>query len=414
MLKEYNDHNNNGFQLLGTALFAYMLIIILILTLAPFQYHMPDRLALFWFWDIKEVLQNISLFIPFGFLVHSIISKKQKFYLLKVFLFGVLVSTFIEFNQFFIYRRMTSFIDIAANASGAFFGALLYVSFKNRLAKASGKIILELPLMNLLFLLIPLLWLSSLAIGKEVQRILLIFPLGIMGAILISEIYLNRIYSKTYFNRSVFVLFFVGWFFVGTLPALLEFPKSILLFAIVIGLFVIIRFLFKKQKIASEKRFELKSVKMIAPVYFIYLIALNRWPLKSFEINYSFVFVQSELFSNSDLDFIIRTIQLFSSFTIVGYILYQYLNRTQPKHTVFKLILSLIVMAFIIEMPRGFHQSQVAAFTSIFFNFFWGLFGALIYILQLHYFKTLQTDQKEVQLELDFSTKSVVKCNRAS
>ncbi|KAA3617316.1 MAG: VanZ family protein [Calditrichaeota bacterium] len=414
MLFENNSRQDGSFKLLGTALFAYMLIIILVITLAPFRYHVPQKLAIFWFWDVKEVLQNIFLFTPFGFLIHSIIGEKSRFYLAKVYLLGLALSSFIEFNQFFIYTRMTSLIDIAANSFGSLVGAFFYVQFKKRLSKASGKIILEIPLMNLLFLLIPLLWLSSLAIGKEVQRIWLILPLGLMGAILISEIYLNRIYSKTYFNRILFFLFFFAWFIISTFPALVEFPKTILAFCLICVAFIAVRFLLQKQKMASEQRFELRTLIKIVPLYCFYIIILNRWPIRSFDSNYSFSFVQPELFSTSDLDFIIRTIQLFSSFTIVGYTLYQYINRRKPRNITAKLIFSLLAISMIIEMPRGFNPSQVAVFTNIFFNFFWGLFGALIYILQLHYFKSIQNEKKEVQLELDFDTKSIVRRKRAS
>jgi glycopeptide antibiotics resistance protein len=409
-----NKQNRAGTNLFGTALFAYMMIIILVITLAPFRYHLPPKYGLIWFWNYKEVLQNVFLFMPFGFLIHTVIGKNNRHYLLVTFLLGALLSSFVEINQIFIYRRMTSLIDVAANATGAFLGALFYLGLKKRLSKISGKIILEIPLMNLLFLLIPLLWLSGLAIGKEMQRIVLFLPLGLMGTLLISDVFHNRAQNQNMRNKALFVLMFLGWFITGALPALLEFPKIILLFSAVLGATILLFIFIPKKKRRADTRFELRSLKKIVPVYFIYLILLNRWPIKSFSFNYDFAFVPPDLFSNSDLDYIIRTIQLFSSFTIVGYILYQYLNRAHPTQTVTKLIVSLLVIALVIELPRGFHPSQQAAFINVFFNFFWGLFGALIYILQLHYFKVLQAAQEEEPLRLDFISKSVVKQKRAS
>jgi glycopeptide antibiotics resistance protein len=414
MQNQNNQQDNHSSSLLGTALFAYMMIIILVITLAPFRYHLPQKYGLIWFWNYKEVLQNVFLFMPFGFLLHTIFGKNSPYYLFKVLLAGMLLSVFVELNQIFIYRRMTSLIDVAANASGAFLGALFYIGLKKRLSNISGKIILEIPLMNLLFLLIPLLWLSGLAIGNEVQRVVLFLPLGLMGALLISDVFHNRAQNQNVINKALFVLLFLGWFITGSLPALLEFPKTILLFSAVLGMFVLLFIFVPKKKLQADTRFELRSLKKIVPVYFFYLILLNRWPIKLFSFNYDFAFVPPDLFSNSDLDFIIRTIQLFSSFTIVGYILYQYLNRAHPTHTVTKLIVSLLIIALVIELPRGFHPSQQAAFINVFFDFFWGLFGALIYILQLHYFKVLQAAQEEETLHLDFASKSVVKQKRAS
>jgi glycopeptide antibiotics resistance protein len=407
MVFEHNHRSSGGFQLLGTALFSYMLIIVLIITLAPFRYHIPEAFRLFWIWDLKEILQNIALFLPFGFLIYSIINPTQKYYLFKVFLFGLSLSALIEFNQLFIVTRMASLLDIATNAFGAFLGGYLYIVFKKRFVKTSLRRILEIPLMSLLFLMIPLLWLSSMAIGNQLQRIWLIAPLGLIGAVIISDVYKNRIYSKSNYGRIIFTLFYFIWFISGTFPALLQFPLTIFFISFLIWTLGVMRFLLQKQNALPDRRFEIKSLKMIAPIFGFYLIFLNRWPLKSFDISYNFVFVQNELFSNSDLVFIIRMIQVFSSFTIVGYMLYQYLKRRHRHYTVQKFIILLLVIALITELPRGFYPGQDAVFANIFFDFFWGLFGALIYILQLHYFKAIQNEHNQIQLELDFSTKSV-------
>lgn len=406
MQNSENPVLSQSYRLLGTALFTYMLIFVLMITLAPFSYHIPERLAVFWFWELKEMLQNVFLFVPFGFLLHSVINPSRKGYLHKVFWASLGLSTFIEFNQFYIYTRMTSLYDIFANTGGGVIGALFYNLIREKLNQLSGKMVLDMPLTNLLFLLVPLLWLSSLAIGNQLQRIWLLLPLGLIGLIIVADLFTNRIHPS-WINRLFTLLFYEAWFLSGAFPALIEYPKIVALMAFVCGIVLGVILLLYTPPKNGEQRFELSALKKIVPLYALYLIVLNRWPMRSFTFDYNFTFVPEGLFTNSDLDDIIRMIQLFSSFTIVGYVMYQYINRKHPRNSLLKLVFFLLVAAVFIEMPRGFNPSQQATLTYIFFDFFWGLFGSLIYILQLHYYKAIKNSNLEEKLKLDFDSKTV-------
>ena len=58
-------------------------------------------------------------------------------------------------------------MDVVTNGFGAWLGALLFKLLEKIFA-------LELPLMNLVYLLIPLLWLNGLSLGGEIRRMELI------------------------------------------------------------------------------------------------------------------------------------------------------------------------------------------------------------------------------------------------
>ena len=89
----------------------------------------------------------------------------------------------IEFTQLFIPGRYASAIDVITNGVGAWLGGLIFVLLAKSLKEERTDRLpaMELPLMNLVYLLIPLMWLTGLATGGEVLRWLLVVLLGLFG-----------------------------------------------------------------------------------------------------------------------------------------------------------------------------------------------------------------------------------------
>jgi len=101
----------------------------------------------------------------------------------------------IEAAQLFVHGRYTSVIDVITNGSGAWFGGLIFVLLKQTLQEEHvGRLLaLELPLMNLVYLLIPLMWLTSLSAGNEVLRWWLMVLLGLFGGGVLFSNYFYRL-----------------------------------------------------------------------------------------------------------------------------------------------------------------------------------------------------------------------------
>jgi glycopeptide antibiotics resistance protein len=102
-------------KILGAALLFYIVIVTLIFTLAPFNYHFSNLNGISGIFDMQfsDGIKNVILFIPTGFLLASIFTDNKKY--IKSFLFGFLFSAFIEFNQIFIPARNPGFNDILTN-----------------------------------------------------------------------------------------------------------------------------------------------------------------------------------------------------------------------------------------------------------------------------------------------------------
>ena len=151
---------------LGGALLAYMLGVTLIITLLPFQFDWPSRWRVMFTGGAIDVVANVLLFLPLGFLFRLARRAEFRHSTLTVLWVGALLSMAIESAQLFERTRYTSVLDVTTNALGAWLGALAF----DRLAPRArvdgalvGRLALELPLMGLIYLMIPLLWLNALA-----------------------------------------------------------------------------------------------------------------------------------------------------------------------------------------------------------------------------------------------------------
>lgn len=380
-------------KVLGAALLIYILVVTLLFTLAPYNYSITNlnNLNDFFGWEIKDSIMNIILFIPTGFLLFPILPERKKY--IYATLFGFLFSCFIEFNQIFIPSRSPGFNDIVTNSAGALIGSLGHQYAKNFVRSRSDALWhLGIPVMNIIFLMIPLLWLSSFAAGYDVNRLWLLLLLGIAGAILVSEIYINRIQPKNFNYLLVFTFLLSMWYVISVFPALYKYPKRIIFFLGLINLFA---FFYMKYgfKIKNDKRFELKTLNRIIPLFILYILLLSQWPLSLPETSFQFSWLTDYKLQRNYILSIYRYVEYFTAFAMVGYLLSQYINRSQNQlHKSLRVIKWLLMLTMLLEIPRGFHPGYYATLENVVVSFAWGIFGAGIYLMQLDYFKFVKDE----------------------
>jgi glycopeptide antibiotics resistance protein len=108
---------------LNYALLIYMCIIILIITLSPFNFKVPEKMRIFWILNFKDFIINIILFIPVGFLFALTRRSGEDTIIVVPLVFGVLFSLLIESAQQFLPDRFPQVSDIITNGIGAWLGA---------------------------------------------------------------------------------------------------------------------------------------------------------------------------------------------------------------------------------------------------------------------------------------------------
>jgi glycopeptide antibiotics resistance protein len=358
-----------------------------LITLIPFEFRIPREPKITWSTNFTDFITNILLFIPIGFLFRINRRQSKDMLCLNTLIFGFLLSSAIEFTQVFIPGRYPQFIDLITNGLGAWLGAIFFVSLKRQLSgEQTGKLFsLELPLMNLVYLLIPLMWLNGLATGEEAARLWLMFLLGLCGTGAICSIAIYRFRNTGALFFAKLSLLTMSWFFIATLPVLFKFPMQITIITISIGIIAPIIAGFPKKDKEDEQRFEMPTLKRILPLFGLYLLLLIIWPttlpIGDWQLNIDY----KELAFNDRIAFTFRFIEFIAAFTLLGYTIAQMRGRKDESagKTLAWIFLAALISSIFIEIIRGYPPLFISNIMEIVFITAAGLYGGVIYRLQL-------------------------------
>lgn len=316
-----------------SALFIYMTAVVILITLIPFTFRIPAEFRIGWSGNVPDMITNVILFLPVGFLFRLSRGKNRDRFCAKALCLGILLSSAIEFTQIFIPGRYCSVVDVLTNGLGAWLGAMVY----DMLAGGSKEhypirlFALELPLMNVVYLLIPLMWLNGLSTGNETARLVLLLLLALFGSGVLVSIYVHRLKQGGRLTPNRLSLVTASWFIVASLPTLVNFPLEVACIELVIAALVQVpaRLLTRREK--GEMRFELPTLRVLMPLYGIYLLLLALWPttvpFQNWEVGVHF----QELAFNQRIVFTFRFIEAIGAFTLFGYMLVEMRGRKKES-----------------------------------------------------------------------------------
>jgi len=372
---------------LSNALLMYMVGVVLLITLIPFQFHIPQKIPSIWEINLNDSITNVFLFLPLGFLFELSRRRHKDTLCVKALGFGILVSVVIEITQVFLLGRYTSVIDVMTNGAGAWVGALIFTLIKRNVnqTRIAGVFALELPLMNLVYLLIPLIWLNGLSAGHEGSRVWLLVVLGLFGAIVLSSVYIHRLRYVERLSSSKLTFLAMGWFFVAALPALAHFPLQSILCGIGVGIIVRLLTAFQKKTIQADLRFVLPTLKRLLPLYIFYLLLLALWPTTVAFGEWQRTVHLQELMFDERIVFIFRFVEYIAAFTLLGYIVAEMRGRKQESVTkilVWIVVLSLSCVIGIVFL-KGHTPFSLLTIVEVALITGASLYGGIIYRLQL-------------------------------
>ena len=262
---------------LATGLLTYTALVTAVVTLLPFQFAFPSSPRVVLAGDMVDVLANLVLFVPLGFL-YAVVRQDRSPSLLRVCLVALLASAAIESVQLFEVTRFASLSDVIANGAGAGLGAMGQRRLARRIAmdaRTVGRLSLELPLMGLVYLLIPLLWLDGLAGRDSATHLWPMLALGLFGASLLASAQRHHFGPNRSLSRELMTGAACAWFLLGGFPGLAP-RASILLFLMLaaVGAFVWVRSEDQSRTRSINRRFESKALSEAAPFYAAYLLLL--------------------------------------------------------------------------------------------------------------------------------------------
>lgn len=389
----------NKKNVIGASLLVYFICIVFLITLIPFDFKSPENIEISWRLESGiTMVANIFLFIPIGFLFALTQNSNKAPFCFQALGFGLLLSLFIEIAQVFVHGRTSSVIDMLTNGFGAWAGAISVGYFRNKLSenRTARLFSFELPLMNIVYLLIPLIWLNCMATGDEAARLWILVLPGLFGTGVLSLIYVHRFRGLNQYSLNKFSFLVLTWFIIASIPALINFPIQVATFGICACLItqIFVRFLQKNH--ISEKRFELPTLKKLFPLFIIYLLLLTLWPTTLALQNWQSHYHLFEFAFNKRVVFTFRFIEIIAAFTLLGYIMAE--MRGRRKESIFETFGWIYLIALCASVLMEILRSFPPPFT---FNVFEmalligaSLYGAFIYRLQM---KAIQAKKGAVE-----------------
>ena len=348
-------------------------MITLVITLFPFRFQWPDQIHFLWFGGWSDTLLNVLFFLPLGFLYKLIRPENS---ILRIFGLGLGLSCTVEAAQIFLAERFPSPMDVLTNGMGAWLGALLAERMQRQLSNRwIGSLALELPLMNVVYLLIPLIWLNGLAAerifppwsGTASRPLRMSHRLGCLSAPL----------ESSGAQRSKWVaLSATGWFLIGSLPRVSESPTLVVFGSALVAVATRALVMFPWLRTNDQRRFEIPVLKRVWPIYSAYLILLSLSPLPSRYQNWSGVWD----FYHLGEQFFVPVwwlAEYFAAFTLLGYIVAESHGRrniTQGRSILWSCFWCGLAAA-LLEVCRGFHPRYAASFLQGLFAFTGSLYG---------------------------------------
>lgn len=387
---------------LGNAVLGYLVVVVLVVTLAPFEFRVPDGIHLtYWTSDSRwhgvfDPIANVALFAPLGFLyalTRATIAPDVPGTLRRAWAGGLLLSICIETTQIFEPARYASPTDVLTNAAGALVGAWLHHKLARRLradALLAGGLALELPVMGLVYVSLPLLTLAALTADGGPHDSMLFPPrpaalvaLALFGATLLGTVQRRRGGSPTaapaYARRAGAAAVIAAlWFGVGALPALATTPRSFFvgLVAAALTAAVVSTPLVGSQR--DERRFEAEAIGRAAPFL---ALALALYP-----------FGQEAAGPDLTDGSIIRVLEGLCGFAVLGYLLAEAWGRRELRyrHSVRRVALAAGGAALVQALlAQGSDADAGAALVEVGARALCAAYGGWIYHLQRAHVRAL-------------------------
>lgn len=262
---------------LGYLLVGYLAVVVGVITLAPFRFAMPHPVRAYLIvldggW-IADVLLNVALFIPIGLALHRTMRSR----LTTLVMVAAGASLLIESLQLFLLPRYSTVTDVLANALGALLGASISMVVDRRFGvgqRLVGRLMLDLPLMGVTYLLLPLLWLDGLGAAGHPGRAWLGMPVALAGALTLAAVARTvPSAATTAIGRNVLIAA-VTWFAIGAVPAVRTNPAVVGVgFVMVIAAASVGQWAWHRA-VQHDRRLEPQVVRVLVPLLLLYLIGL--------------------------------------------------------------------------------------------------------------------------------------------
>lgn len=364
---------------LAAALLGYFAVVIVFFTLNPFYFAVPARPRISLRIELLDIVENLVLFLPIGFLYRLTGGGHRGAVIL-----GAALSLGVETAQLFIPVRTAAPIDLLCNTLGAWAGGRLYDLLAARIAMSPAmvnRLSLEIPLMGLLYMLVPLLWMNGLALNAEPSRWVLTALIGGCGAIVLSDI--ARAWWGAAGPRAAgrLALLAAAWFLVGSGTGLFRLLPTL---PIAGGVALLSAALATRPWRSAERRFEQSTLRRLLPWLALYLLLAAAWPPLRPLGPWHGAIGFTDRVEPVATRFPAPLLEYLAAFTVLGYVSAEWRGRREIPlaRDLPRLLLVALGSALCLEILVGFQAGPGASLARLILVVVVALLGGAIYHLQ--------------------------------
>lgn len=379
---------------LGRAVLGYLALTTAVITLAPFRFQLTPAHGLTTIWSWFDLVMNVLMFVPFGFVHQLTRPRGAPADWGRVLLLGAGLSATIETAQLFAPDRYSSLLDVATNTAGALLGAALFARMSRVVESETTvqSLALELPLMGLVYLLVPLAWLLGLGSDGDERRALLLLLALIAGAIL-GTVHGAYVATATGRRPARWLLALpAAWVLVSVVPgARGEWDIVAAALGVTLAAAVWRDAAMQRAPDISPRRFELPTLRLLLPVFATYLALSSLWPLTDATFDWRGTLALTPPGIALSQPMVYRALEHIAAFTLAGYLGAEFHGRDSRRmRQVLPRVLAFTVSASaLLESARGFHEAYGASALLFALTQIAAVFGAYVYVLQRAHVRAL-------------------------
>ena len=386
---------------LASALLGYFIVITLVITLSPFVWVVQPFHPVMWMVP-SDMIANVALFLPLGFLTRSLGRRTDRPLWHDGLLLAAL-SLLIETAQIFIVGRVVSPIDVATNACGGFLGGFV----RDRVERWSvwrprvvSRIGLDIPLVGLLYLLVPQLWLSGVGLVEDVRRMATVVLLAASGSIVLAALRRHRWSGSVRFMANALTALALPWFAVVALPTLWGAPVVFGALALVVVLMTV--WLRQTGGAPQERRFEAETLGRFVPVFMLYLIVAVLWPPLRALVPWHGTLGFPGLDAPTRADLLVLLEQV-GGFTLLGYAIAEWRGRRELEvaEDLRQMAIPALAFAAALELVQGYLFGPGAMALRALLSTGAAMYGAAVYHLARTHVRVLRAGETPQVVEGD-------------